>query len=79
MLFYLTLYVYKMSEGVRGRALIINIEKRRAGSKVDNSNLNRLFHEMGFIIAKSQQELTNLSTQVLFIYYTSCVSHYINV
>ena len=58
-----------MSEGVRGRALIINIHTFHNGmvresSEVDYVNISRLFKDLNFDMAKSQQELTDLAAEV---------------
>ena len=61
-----------MSGKVRGRILIINTRTilvdghptERSGSDVDYRNIRRLFKDLRFKIAKSEQELTNLSAQV---------------
>ncbi|XP_067933998.1 caspase-8-like [Watersipora subatra] len=61
--------VYKMSRGVRGRALIFNIKTfqhsgdTRHGSEVDYENLERLMKGLQFDVAKTQRELTDLSFQ----------------
>ena len=61
-----------MSNNVRGRALIININKfnngkERTGSTVDYDNISKLFKDLRFDIVKSQKELTDLTAQVLFV------------
>ena len=64
-----------MSNKIRGRALIININKFnktgkvRTGSTVDYDNISSLFKDLRFDIVKSQKELTDLTQQVLVYYY----------
>ena len=59
-----------MSDGVRGRVLIININnfsytrKVRQGSQIDYSNLRQLFRDLKFEIVKSENALTDLTAQV---------------
>ena len=59
-----------MSEGCRGRALIINIHNFHDGvvresSDIDYSNICRLLKDLMFDIVKLQEELTNLTAEVL--------------
>ncbi|XP_067944843.1 uncharacterized protein [Watersipora subatra] len=64
--------VYAMSEPVRGRVLIINNMNfryghgNRAGSQFDYKNLSRMFKDLKFDIAKSQDELTDLRAQDIY-------------
>ena len=59
-----------MSEGVRGRALIINIKNfnhpqlERKGSEEDYKNLVRLFQELRFDIVKTKKDHTDLTALV---------------
>ena len=59
-----------MSEGVRGRALIININNfnhpdlERKGSEEDYKNLQRLFKDLRFHIVKTRNDLTDLTASV---------------
>ena len=61
-----------MSDEVRGRVMIINMEKimegsslrERLASEYDYVNLSNLFKDLGFDIIKTQDELTNLTAQV---------------
>ena len=59
-----------MSEGVRGRALIINInnfnhpDQERKGSEEDYKNLVRLFKDLKFDIVKTRNDLTDLTASV---------------
>ena len=59
-----------MSEGVRGRALIININNfnhpdlERKGSEEDYKNLVRLFKDLRFHIVKTRNDLTDLTASV---------------
>ena len=65
-----------MTHPSRGRVLIININAFytkghlsdvREGSQVDYDNLSRLFKDLRFEIAKSQDKLTNLNADVSFL------------
>ena len=62
-----------MSDKVRGRALIININKfkntseERGGSDVDYDNISQLFKDLWFDVVKTQEQLTDLSAQVCMI------------
>ena len=62
-----------MTDRVRGRVLIINInkfsttDKQRTGSQVDYDNISRLFKDLRFSVAKTEAELTNLTAEVPFI------------
>ena len=59
-----------MTDGVRGRALIINInnfshpELERKGSEEDYKNLHRLFKDLRFDIVKTRKDLTDLTASV---------------
>ncbi|XP_067933738.1 uncharacterized protein [Watersipora subatra] len=61
--------VYQMSKKRRGRALILNIKTFqpdikhdiRHGSDIDYANLERLLKDLKFDVAKTQEELTDLS------------------
>ena len=57
-----------MSDGIRGRIMIINITtaagSTREGSKVDYHNISKLFQEMRFDLVKSEQELSDLTAEV---------------
>ena len=59
-----------MTDGVRGRALIINIhnldhpELERKGSEEDYKNLQRLFKDLRFGIVKTRKDLTDLTASV---------------
>ena len=59
-----------MSPGIRGRAMIININTFsqtghvRTGSEIDYSNLARLFKDLKFELVKTKKELTDLTAQV---------------
>ena len=61
-----------MSDDVRGRVMIINMEtimqgfspRERLASEYDYVNLKTLFEDLGFEIVKTQDELTNLTAQV---------------
>ena len=67
-----------MSDGVRGRALIINVcsvkkgnqYTARVGSHVDYENVSNLFGQLGFDIVKRGQLPAHLTAQVPL----SCVS-----
>jgi hypothetical protein len=61
-----------MGSKPRGRVLIINNRKFsdgevRKGSEIDYNNLSRLFSALSFDVAKSQDQLTDLTSQVLDI------------
>ena len=62
-----------MSATNRGRVLIINIYtfhktgQQRTGSDVDYDNISELFKSLRFDIAKTQQELTDLTAQVFLL------------
>ena len=66
-----------MSDGVRGRVMIINMEtimegssrRERLASEYDYLNLTNLFKDLEFEIVKTQDELTNLTARVCL---TSC-------
>ena len=66
-----------MSDEVRGRVMIINMEKimegsslrERLASEYDYANLSNLFKDLGFEIVKTQDELTNLTARVCLISY----------
>ena len=66
-----------MSDKVRGRVLIFNTMTlrrdghytERSGSDRDYSNICRLFKDLKFHIVKSEPELTNLTAQVVFIFF----------
>ena len=75
-----------MSDGVRGRALIINIlfsysQQQRDGSRVDYANISQCLKDMGFELVKEEQQLTDLTAKVhlhlkLFtIYLLSCLTY----
>ena len=58
-----------MSDGIRGRALIINIqlrntEQERHGSDIDYANISQCLKDMGFDIVKTEQQLTDLTAKV---------------
>ena len=59
-----------MTDGVRGRALIINInnfshpELERKGSEEDYKKLQRLFKDLRFGIVKTRKDLTDLTASV---------------
>ncbi|XP_067941065.1 malignant fibrous histiocytoma-amplified sequence 1 homolog [Watersipora subatra] len=61
--------IYKMSEGIKGRALIFNIKtfqhtgETRHGSEVDYANLQRLLKDLKFDVAKTETEHTDLSRE----------------
>ena len=65
--------VYQMSDEVRGRVLIININSFynngrlsnvREGSDIDYYNISKLFRDMRFEIVKKESDLTNLNADV---------------
>ena len=66
-----------MSDGVRGRVMIINMEtimqgssrRERLASEYDYVNLSNLFKDLGFEIVKTQDELTNLTARVCLTSY----------
>ena len=66
-----------MSDGVRGRVMIINMEtimkgsnpRERLASEYDYLNLSNLFKDLGFDIVKTQDELTNLTARVCLTSY----------
>ena len=66
-----------MSDGVRGRVMIINMEtimagssrRERLASEYDYVNLTNLFKDLGFEIVKTQDELTNLTAPVCLTSY----------
>lgn len=62
--------VYKMSHGIRGRALIINIERfngpdglylRREGSALDVTNLRYMLKEFSFDVKVEENLASNVS------------------
>jgi len=68
-----------MSDPVRGRAMIINIENfykdgrhlpklTREGSYLDYQNIRRLFQDMAFDIVKKDEEMSDLCKNV-------CIQH----
>ena len=67
-----------MSDGVRGRVMIINMEtiiqgssrRERLASEYDYLNLSNLFKDLGFDIVKTQDELTNLTARVCLTSYS---------
>ena len=66
-----------MSDGVRGRVMIINMEtimqgssrRERLASEYDYVNLKTLFEDLEFEIVKTQDELTNLTAPVCLTSY----------
>ena len=59
-----------MSSRTRGRALIINIlfsnsQHERHGSCVDYANISQCLKDLGFDLVKTEQQLTDLTAQVL--------------
>ena len=62
-----------MTDAIRGRVMIINIMnfnntdlyKKRTGSDVDYKNLVKLFKDSRFDIVKSEEDLTDLTAEVL--------------
>ena len=67
-----------MSDEVRGRVMIINMETIMTGSsrrerlayEYDYLNLSNLFKDLGFDIVKTQDELTNLTARVCLTSYS---------
>ena len=67
-----------MSDEVRGRVMIINMEKimegsslrERLASEYDYVNLSNLFKDLEFEIVKTQDELTNLTARVCLTSYS---------
>ena len=67
-----------MSDEVRGRVMIINMETimtgssrwERLASEYDYLNLSNLFKDLGFDIVKTQDELTNLTARVCLTSYS---------
>ena len=67
-----------MSDEVRGRVMIINMEtimtgssrRERLASEYDYLNLSNLFKDLGFDIVKTQDELTNLTARVCLTSYS---------
>ena len=58
-----------MSDGIRGRALIINIffsnsQPPRYGSNIDYVNISQCLKDMAFHCVKTEQQLTDLTAQV---------------
>lgn len=75
-IYYYFTQVYPMSDGVRGRALIINIYNfysenvridTRVGSDVDHKNLQYLLCGLGFLVADEPIATSSLTAQVRLI------------